>query len=171
MEKQDYHEWHISWTKRETFVTSKEIELLLKKGRAYANRTKYKEARAYYDKAISLDPSNPEAWCLRAATFIETDRNEEALRDCERALALNQNYAGAWSNKGYALYNLGRFEDAVNACSRALALNGNDASAWYIKAVSLDELGRNTEANEAYGKSLELEIILDIEAEKKKGGR
>ncbi len=44
-------------------------------------------------------------------------------------------------------------------------------SAWYIKGVCLDELGRSDEAQEAYGKSLELEIILDIESEKKKVGR
>ncbi len=53
---------------------------------------------------------------------------------------------------------------------RALALNGNDATAWYIKGVCLDELGRSKEAQEAYGKSLELEIILDIEKEKKRSG-
>ena len=57
------------------------------------------------------------------------------------------------------------------ACTRALALNANDASARYIKGVCLDELGRSEEAQEAYGKSLELEIILDIEAEKKKVAR
>ena len=34
----------------------KEAVDLLKKGRAYAKRTRYKEAIAYYDKALSLDP-------------------------------------------------------------------------------------------------------------------
>jgi len=37
--------------------------------------------------------------------------------------------------------------------------------------VSLDELGRTAEANEAYGKSLELEIISDMQADMKKDGR
>jgi Flp pilus assembly protein TadD len=101
---------------------------------------------------------------------IETGRNTEALADCEHAIALNQNYADAWSKKGHALYNLERYEDAVFACTRALALNGNDAAAWYIKGVCLDEIGRNDEAQVAYGKSLELEIILDMEAEKKRSG-
>jgi len=153
------------------FMTSRDVDGLLKKGRAYAGRTKYKEAIAYFDKALSLDPANPEAWNFRAGVFIETGRNTEALADCERAIALNQNFADAWIKKGHALYNLGRFEDAVVACTRALALNGNDASAWYIKGVCLDELGRNDEAGEAYGKSLELEIILDMEAEKRKIGK
>jgi Flp pilus assembly protein TadD len=103
----------------------------------------------------------------RVVVFIETGRNTEALADCEHAIVLNQDYADAWSKKGHALYNLERYEDAVFACTRALALNGNDATAWYIKGVCLDEIGRNDEAQEAYGKSLELEIILE-EAEKKK---
>ena len=154
----------------ETCVTSKESEVLLKKGHAYALRTKWREALALYDKALSFDPDNPEAWYLRASVFIETGRNTEALADCERAITLNQNFAGAWSKKGHALYNLERYEEAVSACTRALALNGNDAAAWYIKGVCLDELGRSKEAQEAYGKSLELEIILDIEKEKKRSG-
>ena len=96
-----------------------EVTILLKKGRTYASRTKYKEALAYYDKAIALSPTNPEAWYLRAAVFIDTGRNADALRDCERAIALNQNYADAWSKKGHALYNLERFEDAIFAVIRA----------------------------------------------------
>jgi tetratricopeptide (TPR) repeat protein len=154
----------------EVYMTIPEVAGLLKKGRAYASRTNYRVAMAYYDKALSLDPNNSEAWYLRASVFIETGRNTEALGDCERAIVLDQNFADAWSKKGHALYNLGRFEEAVFACTRALALNGNDATAWYIKGVCLDELGRNTEAQEAYAKSLELEIILDIEKEKKRSG-
>jgi tetratricopeptide (TPR) repeat protein len=113
-------------------MTSHEVGGLLRKGRAYASRTKFKEAITYYEKALSLDPNNPEAWYLLAGVFIETGRNSEALADCEHAIVLNQNYADAWSRKGHALYNLERYEDAVFACTRALALNGNDVSAWYI---------------------------------------
>jgi Flp pilus assembly protein TadD len=43
--------------------------------------------------------------------------------------------------------------------------------AWYLKGVCLDELGKSDEAQEAYGKSLELEIIMDMDAERKKVGR
>jgi Flp pilus assembly protein TadD len=100
--------------------------------------------------------------------LIDTGKPEEALIDCDRALALNQNYSDAWSKKALALFNLERFEDAVLAATRASTLNGNDAMAWYIKGVCLDELGRSDEAQVAYGKSLELEIIQDMDAERKK---
>jgi Flp pilus assembly protein TadD len=93
---------------------------------------------------------------------------EEALVDCERALSLNPNYADAWSKKALAFFNLERFEEGVLAATRASTLNGNDAMAWYIKGVCLDELGKSDEAQVAYGKSLELEIILDMDAERKK---
>jgi tetratricopeptide (TPR) repeat protein len=152
----------------EKCMTVKEAVDLLKKGWSYARRTKYKEAFAYYNKALTLDPKNPEGYYLRASALIETGNIKKALADCERALGLNQNYADAWSKKGLALYNLGRIEDALLASTRASSLNGNDITAWYIKGVCLDELGRSDEAQEAYGKSLELEIIRDIEDEKKK---
>ncbi len=146
----------------------KEAVELLKKGRAYAQRTKYREALAYYNKALSIDPKIPEGWYLRASVLLDTGKPAEALADCERALALNQNYSDAWSKKALALYTLERYSDAVLAATRATTLNGNDAAAWYIKGVCLDELGRSEEAQEAYGKSLELEIILDMDAERKK---
>lgn len=149
-------------------MTVKEAVELLKKGHAYAQRTKYREAMAYYNKALSIDPKNPEGWFLRASVLIDTGKPEEGLADCERAIVLNQNYADAWSKKSLALFNLDRFGDALLAATRAATLNGNDASAWYIKGVCLDELGRSDEAQEAYGKSLELEIILDMDAERKK---
>ena len=152
-------------------MTTKEVVELLKKGRAYAQRTKYKEAMAYYNKALSLDPKFAECWYLRASVLIDTGKPDEAIVDCERALALNHNYADAWSKKALALFNLERYEDAVLAATRASTLNGNDAMAWYLKGVCLDELGRSDEAQEAYGKSLELEIIMDMDAERKKVGR
>jgi Flp pilus assembly protein TadD len=144
---------------------------LLKKGLAYAHRTKYKEAMAYYQKALLIDPNNPEGYYLRASILIDTGNSVEGLKDCESALALDQNHAAAWAKKGLALYNLERFEEGLTACTRAAALNGNDAFAWYMKGVCLDELGRSDEAQEAYGKSLELEIILDMDADRKKAGR
>ncbi|MEI7648301.1 MAG: tetratricopeptide repeat protein [Methanomicrobiales archaeon] len=152
-------------------MTVKEAVELLRKGLAYAKRTKYKEALAYYDKALALDPKNPEGWYLRASVLIDTGKSKEALVDCEKAIALDQNYAPAWSKKGLAFYNLEKFQEGLFASTRASSLNGNDVSAWYIKGVCLDELDRSDEAQEAYGKSLELEIILDIENEKKKVGR
>jgi Flp pilus assembly protein TadD len=149
-------------------MTVKEAVELLRKGRAYAQRTKYKEAMAYYNKALEIDPKNPEGWYLRASVLIDTGKPGEALADCDKALSLNQNYSDAYSKKALSLFNLERFEDAVLAATRASTLNGNDAMAWYIKGVSLDELGKSDEAQEAYGKSLELEIILDMDAERKK---
>ena len=149
-------------------MTVKEAVELAKKGRAYAQRTKYREAMAYYNKALSIDPKFAEGWFFRASVLIDTGKPEEALVDCERALALNPNYADAWSKKALAFFNLERFEEGVHAATRASTLNGNDAMAWYIKGVCLDELGKSDEAQVAYGKSLELEIILDMDAERKK---
>ena len=100
-------------------MTVKEAAELLKKGRAYALRTKYKEAMAYYNKALSIDPKSAEAWYLRASALIDTGNPKEALADCDKALALNQNYADAWSKKALALLNLERFGEAVLAATRA----------------------------------------------------
>ena len=146
----------------------KEAVELLRKGIAYAKRTKYKEALAFYEKAISLDPKYPEGFVLRASVYIETGRYQEAIADCNRALSLDQNCADAWSKKALGLFYLEKYEEAVLAGTRATSLNGNDAGAWYVLGVCLEETGKNDAAQAAYGRSLELEIILDIQAESKK---
>ena len=97
----------------------KEAIELLKKGKAYAQRTKFREALAYYDKALSLDPGYAESLFLRASVYVETGRYREALADCDRALSIDQNYADAWSKKALALFYLERYEDAVLASTRA----------------------------------------------------
>ena len=45
-------------------MTAKEVVELLRKGLSYATRTKYKEALAYYNKALTLDPKT-----LKPGTF------------------------------------------------------------------------------------------------------
>ena len=45
---------------------------MAKKGLSYAKRTKYKEALAYYNKAITLDPNYAEGLFLRASALIES---------------------------------------------------------------------------------------------------
>jgi Flp pilus assembly protein TadD len=100
--------------------------------------------------------------------FADTGQYKEALENCDKAISLDQNYADAWTKKSMVLYNMERFEEALMASTRASSLNGNDATAWYIRGVCLDELDRSDEAQVAYGKSLELEIILDMEAEQKR---
>ena len=122
-------------------------------------------------KAIELMPDFIDAYRDLGSIYKTTGQFEEALTLCDKALSLDQNYAEAWSRKGLCLFSLERFDEAIAACTRALVLNGNDPTAWYIKGVSLDEVGKAAEAQEAFGKSLELEIILDMEAEKRRTGK
>ena len=60
-------------------MPAKEVVELLKRGKGLAKRTKYKEAIAHYEKAMSLDPKYPESWYLRAAAYVETGRPKEAI--------------------------------------------------------------------------------------------
>ena len=100
----------------------KEAVEMAKKGLSYAKRTKYKEALAYYNKAITLDPNYAEGLFLRAAALIESGRYKEGLLDCDKAIAINQNLSEAWSKKALALFYLERIEDALAASTRASTL-------------------------------------------------
>ncbi len=67
----------------------KEAIELLKKGHAYAKRTKYKEALGYYNRALSLDPRCAEGLFLRASIYIDTGKYKEALTQYKRILDLS----------------------------------------------------------------------------------
>jgi len=149
-------------------VTVSEVAHLLTRAEHYIRQTKYREALAVLDQAIKIDPKNAGSWCLCASAKIEMEKFADAIADCERALAINPNYADAWTKKALALYHLEQYAASLAASTRASTLNANDASAWYIKGICLEELGKSEEAEIAYGKSLELEIILDIKDESKR---
>ena len=149
-------------------MPSKEVIELLRKAHSFARRTKYKEALAHIEKALSLDPRCAESWYMKGGVLIDTGNFKEGLANCDKAILIDQNHEQAWSKKALALFHLEQFEAALAASIRASTLDGNDVSAWYIRGVCLDELGRSDEAQVAYGKSLELEIILDMQAEQKR---
>ncbi|ABS55311.1 Tetratricopeptide TPR_2 repeat protein [Methanoregula boonei 6A8] len=148
-----------------------EVPRILKRAEQYVKQTKFKEALALYDQAIRLEPKNPEGWSQRAGAKIEMERYAEAVTDCDQALLLNPNHSDAWARKALALSQLEQFVPALAAAIRATTLNANDATAWYVKGICLEETGKSEEAEIAYAKSLELEILLDIKAEKDRVGR
>ena len=105
------------------------------RGEALANTGYYKEALAYFDRAIELQRDDPAVWVFRGVVLLHLNRNQEALASCDKALEINPYDREAWTFRGAALHKLGRYGEAYDSYDRA---TGRDArSGWRSQLVNL----------------------------------
>ena len=94
------------------------------------------EGRAYYEKAIKLDPAYGRAYAELAYTYVRdvefgwADDPEAALDEAEalarRAIELSGEYEGHWF-LAMVLYTRGQFDQSLAEYETAMRLNPNDA--------------------------------------------
>jgi tetratricopeptide (TPR) repeat protein len=82
---------------------------------------KYDEAIMAFDRAISIDPNNADAWNGKAWVLNSQGKYNEAIKACDMAIKLDPKFALAWNNKGWALEALGRTSEAKVAFAKAKA--------------------------------------------------
>jgi tetratricopeptide (TPR) repeat protein len=80
----------------------------------------YETARAYYDRAILIEPDFAEAWNRRATLFLNDENFPEALRDLNEALRLEPRHFGAWAGLGIMMETMGAEKEALEAYRQAL---------------------------------------------------
>ena len=104
------------------------------------------EIRAAIDRAVELDPSNPQAWADKAYgdslwALVNPHQTEElgaeAVRDSGRALDLCKVVAEFWIRKGTGLDMQRRWVEGGDCFVRALELAPNRADCWYYQAYHL----------------------------------
>ncbi len=78
------------------------------------------EALEELERAIALNPYDPELWNLKAAWLNLLDRSNEALSAANKAAELRNPYPKAHINAALALYRLGRYEEARIRINTAL---------------------------------------------------
>lgn len=113
------------------------------------------EALSAYDRALALDPNNPEV-LLAAAEFLvqsgDTDSLETAILYSRRGRENEQNLERAArlaATEASALNSVGRSEDALNVAESALTLNADEPVALLQRGIALFELARFEESDKA----------------------
>lgn len=125
----------IARSKQTSNVTAYDLVLLGNEKWRQLTVRSMEEARAYFKKAVGLDPAYARAhanvaWTVVCAAFLESPAApplDEARREIEVALDLDEN--DAWSHGVFAqlLFLQDRDQEAETHFKRALALNPNDA--------------------------------------------
>jgi Flp pilus assembly protein TadD len=130
---------------------------LLSLGVALKQLGRLAEALECAERAIALEPNDPNAHINRASALNGLRRFEEAQQSAERAIELDLTHAKAHHNHGIALNGLGRVEEALASICRAIELDPNDAAAHRNCAVALNNLSRFEEALESADRAIRLD--------------
>lgn len=117
-------------------------------GISYGRLGRDLDAIAHYQKAISLEPTQPMAYNGLAYLYAERGKNlQEALRLVDRALALEKNpddIANYKDTKGWILYRMGRQDEAFLLIKEAAArLPSNPEIQDHLKQIQANARGHN----------------------------
>jgi predicted O-linked N-acetylglucosamine transferase (SPINDLY family) len=81
------------------------------------------EALACFDRALQLQPNNPELWNHRGVALRDSRRLGEAMVAVDRALALKPDFADAQYDRANILHRMSRYDEALAGYEKAYALN------------------------------------------------
>jgi tetratricopeptide (TPR) repeat protein len=120
----------------------------------------YREAIAYYDKAIQLNPRDGEVYFHRGTAYAELRQYQRAIQDYNDAIRLKPGDALAYDRRGVAYAGLGQYERAIEDYNDALRVNSRYAWAYGHRGLAWLYLQRDTQAESDLKKAFELDPFL-----------
>ena len=93
-----------------TYVFAQSVEDHLSSGQKYYKRGQYDKALAYLEKAIELNPNNPETYVALGSTYRFLGEFEQAIVQYKKALEIDPYCVYAYRDLGYTYGLLGEEE-------------------------------------------------------------
>ncbi len=125
-------------------------------GAVYHQKGNLKKAISANQKAVIIDPQDPDAYNNLGVGLLEIGSLKKAELSFREALVLKPDYSEAYTNLGVVLQKLGKFDEAENHHRKAIFFNPRNVSAYINLGVTLKELYRFEEAVENYDKAIKL---------------
>jgi len=111
-------------------------------------RGKIREAAIDAEKAIAIDPNDPEGYIALAGTLSYRGDAIRAVQVVEHAMRLNPYYPQYYLYElGLAQFGLESFDQAASTLEKALALNPEDVWSMRVLLATYGQLGRDEEAS------------------------
>ncbi len=104
----------------------------------------FEEAEQAIERALALDPSNPDAWTARGRMLWSAHhgfQNAEALRDLTKACGHPSHPYDAPLWRSVVLTHLGLHEEALAIVNEAMAIQSDDLMAMIVKGETLGWMG------------------------------
>lgn len=105
----------------------------------------YEKARQDFDRAIDLEPDNPDGFYNRGIAKVVLGLYGEAISDFDKAIVLNPYNANVFYQCGLAKTELNLYDEALYYFDRAIDLNPDDAGFWFNRGwvyFVLDKTGK-----------------------------
>jgi hypothetical protein len=106
-----------------------DLAALVNLANLYFDAGKYDRAIPYYERALALDPSNPDTRTDYATALHGAGHDLDSLRQLERVLATNPKFPEALFNQGIVANAIGRRTEAIGAFRSFLKVAPNDQRA------------------------------------------
>ena len=151
----------------------------LRRGYAHLERNRLSDALEEFDRAVELDPDNPDAYFWRARTLIKARRYDEAEEDLKKAVDLNPRSATAYDAMGWMYMQQKQWDKGIAALDRSIELKpdtgwayGNRGYIYRQKGElrqALDDAEKACQHNYEEGCKLLHELQREIELPKQDG--
>ena len=126
-------------------------------GVSYQEEGKLRKAIEEYEKVISIEPFNLEAYNNLGMAYKDLGELDKAIDYYRQAIALDPRYERAHCNLAIAFYLKGDLNAAVSEARLAIALNPEDIESYNNLGLFYKESNRVHEAMEAFLKALALD--------------
>ncbi|WP_446880036.1 tetratricopeptide repeat protein [Phormidesmis sp. 146-33] len=125
------------------------------KGQVLEKLHHYTEAVMAYNKAMQLNPHDPEVLRWRGNVLFSLKRYEEAIGSYDKAIQLQPSNPHLWCCLASSLIKLKRYQEAAVCFDKAVQLQSHSHSTWYWRGRVLSEMKRYSEALRSYDRALE----------------
>lgn len=122
----------------------------------YSELGKKDSALHYYNRALALNPEDPDSYNNRGNLFLDKLQSDSAIADYEKAIQLNEKEPIFWRNKGIALQGLGQHAAAMAHFNRAIELNPDLGASYRIRGALYAVLDSTERALNDFDKALAL---------------
>jgi tetratricopeptide (TPR) repeat protein len=120
-------------------------------------RGRLDDAIIYLERAVGIDPANPDLHCDLGVACAVVGRLQEAIAHFREALRRKPDHVDAHNNLGVALGKQGCFAEAIGHYQHVLRVRPTRPSAHNNLAIALAEEGRLQEAEKHYCEAVRLE--------------
>ena len=120
----------------------------------------------YYNNAILLDSTNPEALYNKAYYLQETNRATEAIEVYAQIIRHQPTHLNAWYNTGYVqMVMLDEYQEAINSFNKVIGQNPAAYKAIYNRGLCYEELENYEMAQQDFQASLSINPTFTLAAQ------
>lgn len=117
-----------------------DVAALVRLGDMEFDAGKFDKAASYFERALRLDPGNPDVRTDEATALHQSGHDLAALAQLDRVLAQRRDFPPALYNRGIVLQAIGRRTDAAADFRRYLRIVGPDGPKAASAREALDQL-------------------------------